>query len=149
MDIPLIANEKLKKEDGAKKADAAVYRSLVHFGAAKRVLRYLQGTLDYGILYKTTENSRLIGYFDSDWGGCLDDMRNTSGYVFSIGSGICSWVSKKQKAVAQSTAEAEYVAAAKATSQAIWLRRILEDMGEKQEGGTILYCDNKLAIAIG
>ena len=76
-------------------------------------------------------------------------MRSTSGNVFSIGSGICSWVSKKQKVVAQTTAEAEYVVAAKATSQAIWLCRILEDMCEKQEGGTILYCDNKSAIAIG
>lgn len=176
---PLIANEKLKKEDGAKKAGPTKYRSLIggllyltatrpdimfaasllsrymqepsqiHFGAAKRVLRYLQGTLDYGILYKAAESSKLIGYTDSDWAGCLDDMKSTSAYVFSLGSGACSWASKKQSVVAQSTAEAEYIAAAKATSQAIWLRRILEDIGEKQEKGTTLYCDNKSAIAIG
>ncbi|KAK0596555.1 hypothetical protein LWI29_016765 [Acer saccharum] len=120
-----------------------------HMGAAKRVLRYLQGTLDYGILYQPVKDSKLVGFSDSDWAGCLDDMRSTSSYVFSLGSGICSWSSKKQKTVAQSSAEAEYVAAAKATSQAIWLRRILEDIGEKQEDPTVLYCDNKSAIAMG
>lgn len=176
---PWIANEKKRKFDGAKKADAKKYRSLVgsflyltatrpdimfaasllsrymkepsqiHFRAAKRVLRYLQGTLDYGVLFTVVEKSRLIGYTDSDWAGCLDDMKSTTSYVFSLGSGICSWASKKQNVVAQSTAEAEYIVAAKAASQAVWLRRILEDIGEKQEEGTKLYCDNKSAIAIG
>src|ERR1044072_1270682 len=75
-------------------------------------------------------------------------MKSTSGYAFSLGSGIFSWASKKQATVAQSTAEAEYVAAAEATSQAIWLRRILEDMGEKQDGSTTINCDNKSAIAM-
>jgi len=73
----------------------------------------------------------LLGYTDSDWAGLVDDMKSTSGYAFSLGSGIFSWASKKQATVAQSTAEAEYVAAAEATSRAIWLRRILKDMGEK------------------
>ncbi|XP_038984427.1 secreted RxLR effector protein 161-like [Phoenix dactylifera] len=176
---PLVENEKLKKDDGAKKADAKMYKSLVgsllyltatrpdimfaanllscymqepsqnHYGAGKRVLRHFRGTLDYGILYKAGECSSLIGYSDSDWAGCLDDMKSTSGYVFSLGSGICSWASKKQNIVAQSSAEAEYVAAAKATSQAVWLRRILENIGERREEETILFCDNKSAIAIG
>ena len=75
-------------------------------------------------------------------------MKSTSGYAFLFGSCICSWLSKKQSVVAQSTAEAEYVSASKATSQAIWLRRIFEDIGEKQKKWTVLYCDNKSAIAI-
>ena len=75
-------------------------------------------------------------------------MKSTSGYAFSLGSGMFSWASKKQATVAQSTAEAEYVAAAEATSQAIWLRRILEDMGEKQDEPTKINCDNKSAIAM-
>ncbi|KAK4387561.1 Retrovirus-related Pol polyprotein from transposon TNT 1-94 [Sesamum angolense] len=58
------------------------------------------------------------------------------------------WASKKQATVAQSSAEAEYIAAAATSNQAIWLRRILEDMGEKQEEPTTIYCDNKSAIAI-
>lgn len=80
--------------------------------------------------------------------GSADDMKSTSGYAFSLGSGMFSWASKKQATVAQSTAEAEYVAAAEATSQAIWLRRILEDMGEKQDKPTKINYDNKSAIAM-
>ncbi|KAB1208824.1 Copia protein [Morella rubra] len=110
---PLAANEKLKKENGADKANVTTYRSLVgsllyltatrpdimfaasllsrymqdpsqnHFAAGKRVLRYLSGTLDYGILYKAGKESCLIGYTDSDWAGCLDDMKST-GDMFSL-----------------------------------------------------------------
>ncbi|KAL0386084.1 UNVERIFIED_CONTAM: hypothetical protein Sradi_3002700 [Sesamum radiatum] len=87
-------------------------------------------------------------YTDSDWAGSADDMKSTSGYTFSLGSGIFSWASKKQATVAQFSAEAEYIAAAATSNQAIWLRRILEDMGEKQEEPTTIYCDNKSAIAI-
>lgn len=101
-----------------------------------------------GFFYKAGENLNLIAYSDSDWAGSIDDMKSTSGYAFLLGTNICSWLSKKQKVVAQSSAEAEYVAAAKATSQAIWLRRILEDIGEKQQEATILFCDNKSAISI-
>ena len=71
-------------------------------------------------------------------------MKSISGYAFLFGSSICSWLSKKQSVVVQSTAEAS----SKATSQAIWLRRIFEDIGEKQKKWTVLYCDNKSAIAI-
>jgi hypothetical protein len=176
-DTPLVVNEKLKKEDGGKKVDASNYRSLVgnlfyltstrpdimfpasllsrfmndpshiHLGAAKRVLRYIQGTLGYGIKYDSKVETKLIGFCDSDWAGCMDDMKSTSGYVFSLGSGAFSWCSKKQQTVAQSSAEAEYVSAGVATQQAIWLKRILEDFGEKQEAVTI-HCDNKSAIAM-
>ena len=98
----------------------------------------------------------MIGYTDSDWAGSIDDMKSTSGYAFSLGSGILSWASKQQAIVAQSTAEAEYVVAAEveyvaaveATSQAIWLRKIFKDMGENQSGPTTINCDNKSAIAM-
>ena len=89
-------------------------------------------------MYKFDGNLNLIGYSDSDWAGSIDDMKSTSGYAFLFGSSICSWLSKKQSVVAQSTAEAEYVSASKATSQVIWLRRIFEDIGEKQKKG--LFC---------
>ncbi|KAG6538570.1 hypothetical protein ZIOFF_003694 [Zingiber officinale] len=84
----------------------------------------------------------------SDLGGSLDDMKSTSGYCFSFGSAIFSWLSKKQQSVAQSSEEAEYILASVATSQAIWLRRILADLGHHQIEGTVLYCDNKSAIAM-
>ena len=102
----------------------------------------------YGIKYWRGEELKLIGFCDSDWAGARDDMKSTTGFVFSLGSGVFSWQSKKQETVAQSSAEAEYVSAAMATSQAIWLRRILEDVGEKQEKATRMFCDNKSAIAM-
>ncbi|XP_068318271.1 secreted RxLR effector protein 161-like [Pyrus communis] len=120
----------------------------IHMGTAKRVLRYISGTLDYGIKYEKGEEAILVGFCDSDWGGSEDDMRSTSGYAFAFGSGIFSWASVKQQSVALSTAEAEYVSAAMATSQAIWLRFVLKDFGEMQVDVTPLMCDNTLAIAM-
>ncbi|KAL0388718.1 UNVERIFIED_CONTAM: Retrovirus-related Pol polyprotein from transposon RE2 [Sesamum radiatum] len=99
-------------------------------------------------MVQVTNDAKLVGYTDSDWAGSVDDMKSTSGYTFSLGSGIFSWASKKQATVAQSSTEAEYIAAAATSNQAIWLRRILEDIGEKQEEPTTIYCDNKSAIAI-
>ncbi|KAM1794489.1 hypothetical protein ACFX11_034958 [Malus domestica] len=75
-------------------------------------------------------------------------MRSTSGYAITFGSGIFSWASVKQQGVALPTAEAEYVSAAMATSQAIWLRFVLKDFGEMQVDATPLMCDNTLAIAM-
>jgi len=122
--------------------------SQIHFGAGKRILRCLQKTKEFSIWYTIETNSKLLGYTASDWAGSADDMKSTSGYAFSVGSGMFSWASKKQATVAQSTAKAEYVAATKATSQTICLRRILEDMGEKQDEPTKINCDNKSTIAM-
>lgn len=103
--------------------------SQAHFSAAKRVLRYLKGSLDYGILYEKKGSSVLEGYVDSDWAGSIEDSKSTSGYVFSLGSGVFSWNTKKQEVVAQSPAEAEYISAAAASNQAIWPRKLLIDLG--------------------
>ena len=99
--------------------------------------------MNYGIMYKFGGDLNLICYAYSDWAWSIGVMKSTSGYAFLFGSNICSWLSKKQSVVAQSTAEAEYFSTSKATSQAIWLRRIFEDIGEKQKRGIVLYCDNK------
>jgi len=174
---PLAVNEKLSKADGDAKADVTQFRSLVgsllyltatrpdimfsasllsrfmhspsltHFGVCKRVLRYLKGTIDYGIWYGSG-NGRLEGFVDSDWAGSLDDSKSTTGYVFSLGSGVFSWNSKKQEVVAQSSAEAEYVAAAVATNQAIWVRKVLTDLNHVQEEPTVIWCDNMSAISM-
>ncbi|XP_070034502.1 secreted RxLR effector protein 161-like [Nicotiana tomentosiformis] len=81
-----------------------------NLGAAKRVLRYVAGTVDFGIWYSKDTDFSLNGYSDSDWARSIDDRKSTSGNVFSLGSGAISWCSKKQDVVALSSAEAEYVA---------------------------------------
>ena len=92
-----------------------------HFSVAKKVLRYIKGTIDLGVQFsKSAEGDlKLLGYSDSDWGGCVDDSRSTSGYLFSLGSGFFTWSSKKQETTAQSIVEAEYIATASAKNQAL------------------------------
>eukprot|EP00253_Pinus_taeda_P035373 PITA_35373 len=84
-----------------------------HWIAAKRVLRYVCGTSNYGILYTRSSDPILSGYTDFDWAGSVDDRKSTAGYVFSLGSGAVTWTSKKQQAVALSSTEAEYRGAVK------------------------------------
>jgi Reverse transcriptase (RNA-dependent DNA polymerase) len=93
-----------------------------HWAAAKRVLRYLQGTKKTGLVYYSTGNLTVEGFCDADWAGDLSDRKSTSGYVFIQAGGAVSWKSKRQLTVALSTAEAEYMATANATSEALWLR---------------------------
>ncbi|RVX06045.1 Copia protein [Vitis vinifera] len=83
----------------------------------------------------------------SDWVGCVDDMRSTSG-CFSFGYSIFSWSSKKQEVMAQSTAEAEYVAVVDAVNQVFWFRKLLTDLDMKQEMSTQVFVDNQAAISI-
>ncbi|KAI5317553.1 hypothetical protein L3X38_037260 [Prunus dulcis] len=119
-----------------------------HMGVARRVLRYVQGTLNYGIEYVKDRSAIHIGFCDANWAGSEDDSRSTSGYAFSFGSGTFSWASVKQNTVALSTAEAEYVSASEATAQAIWLRFVLDDFGEMQTEATPLFCDNMSTISM-
>jgi hypothetical protein len=119
-----------------------------HLQAAKRILRYIKGTVDDGIFYTFSDNSQLVGYTDSDYAGDIGERKSTSGYMFSLGNGIFSWSSKKQQVVALSTAEAEYIAAAYCATQAVWLRKMLEELRHKQQHPTVIYCDNKSAIAL-
>ena len=103
-----------------------------HWKAAKKVLRYLKGTMNFVLLYTDKFDVQLAGFSDSDWAGNLDDRRSTTGYAFNIGSGVVSWSSKKEPTISLSSIEAEYKAMASATCEVVWLRRILEDVGEKQ-----------------
>lgn len=90
----------------------------------------------------------MVGYTDSDWGGSVDDRKSISGNIFSLGSGAITWCSKKQATTTLSTSEAEYIAATSSACQCIWLRRILDDLDQKQEKAMELYCDNKSTIAM-
>ena len=119
-----------------------------HLGAAKRILRYVAVTIDFGIWYLNVSNFKYFGFTDSDWAGCLEDRKSTSGYMFSLGSGAISWISKKQAIVALSSSEAEYVVATASACQAVWLRRLLADFLQEQEGVTVIFCDNKATISM-
>ena len=122
--------------------------SKAHFAAAKRILRYVKGTKDFGILYEADRDFNLTGYTDSDWAGSTDDRKSTSGYVFLLGNKAISWASKKQTTVALSSAEAEYMAATSAACEATWLRKILQDVQQDSKTPTVIHCDNMSAIAM-
>ncbi|GKA47590.1 retrovirus-related pol polyprotein from transposon TNT 1-94 [Tanacetum coccineum] len=120
----------------------------VHLAAAKRVIRYLQGTLDYGIWYKRGGSGKMEVFTDSDFAGDQNDRKSTSGYLVLWDGAAITWSSKKQSIVALSSTEAEYVAAAACACQVVWIQGILEELGMKQEDGTVIKCDNTSTIKL-
>jgi hypothetical protein len=121
-----------------------------HMKAAKRIMRYLQGTLNLKLVF-SGGLSHLTGFSDADWAGDHDTRRSTSGYVFHLGSGAISWSSKRQPTVALSSCESEYFGQTQAAKEAIWLRRFLQEVCEDKFGGsvpTVIFCDNQGAIAL-
>jgi transposase InsO family protein len=124
-----------------------------HQQAAKRSLRYLQGSKDYGLtLGKLAQHElgQLHGYVDASYAQNLVDRRSTTGYVFMLGNGAISWTSKRQPTVALSSCEAEYMAETQAAKEAIWLRRLLLELGHTgPDVQTIqIYADNQGSIAL-
>ena len=101
-----------------------------HEAAAKRVLRYLNGTLGHGLTLQCRSNEPIaFGYSDSDWAGDAGTRRSTSGYAFFVAGGLVSWKSRRQSIVTLSSTEAEYVALAEAFREAAWLRGLLTELG--------------------
>jgi hypothetical protein len=118
----------------------------VHLVAAKHVMRYLKGTIDYGVSYDGDHNFTLSGYTDSDWAGSVADRKNTSGCCFSLGLAMVSWQSRKQSSISLSTVEAEYIVACSASCEAIWLRKLLIDLFDLEMEATTILCDNQCCI---
>jgi hypothetical protein len=175
---PIVAGTKLSKYDKGDEVDPTQFKQMVgslmyltatrpdlmfavnliarfmehpvenHLMAAKRILRYIRGTQELGILYKKGSQAELIAYSDSDYGGDVDDRKSTSGYVFMMGSGAVSWSSRKQPIVTLSTTEAEFIAAAHCVCQGIWLKRILECIGLEQRKCLTVLCDNSSTIKL-
>lgn len=116
--------------------------------AVKRILRYLKGTKNLGLLYVKQESTELTGYSDADWGGDNDDHRSTSGFLFQIGCAAITWRSKKQTCVALSTSEAEYMALSSAAQEAVWLRELMTELIRKPIKSTVIYEDNQSAICV-
>nr|CAD1825827.1 unnamed protein product [Ananas comosus var. bracteatus] len=151
-DTPIGQKEKLQKKDGSEPADERVYRSLIgclmyltatrpdfmfpvsvlsrflnytselHMVVAKRVLRYLKGTLSYGIKFCRVQEFKLQGYSDSNSAGSVDDMRSTS--------------------------EVEFIVATAAVNQAFWLKKLMDDLHLEQEEGIEVFVDNQATLAI-
>jgi len=175
---PIVPGTKLCKDHGGTKIDSTLYKQIMgslmylthtrpdimfvvcllsrymecptelHLMAAKRVFRYLKGTINFGVLYRKGGSESLSAYSDSDYAGDVEDRKSTSGYVFMLSSGAISWSSKKQPIVTLSTTEAEFISATSCACQAIWLRRILQQLGQNQEESTTIHCDNSSAIKL-
>jgi hypothetical protein len=115
--------------------------------ATKHILRYLRGTITYGLRYTSSGGLFLHGY-DADWAGSRVDRKSTFGYCFSLGSTMISWSSGKHVSIAQSTAKAEYIVASDASKEAIWLKKLVSGLfGDKLEM-MVVHCDSQGCIKL-
>ncbi len=126
-----------------------------HWQALKHLLRYLAATKQLSIRYTRNDPDGdkltdlvLTGYVDASWGSETDDRKSVTGYVMTLAGGPVAWMSKRQSITAQSTAEAEYVAASSATSEVLYLRKLLSELGMPQMSATTLFEDNQPCIQI-
>lgn len=168
---PMATNTQLTKFGGTPFSDPHLYRSIVgglqyatlthpeiafsvnqvsqfmhspseaHWSAVKRILRYLKGSLSFGLLLQPSQSLTISGFADADWGGSIDDRRSTSGYCVFLGNNVISWSSKKQSIVAKSSTEAEYRALSSVAADVVWLQSILTELSFTVPK-PILWCDN-------
>ena len=115
----------------------------IHWVGAKKLLRYLCGTIDHGLRY-TVESMTLLGYTDADWAGGVVDRKGTSGCCFARRSAS----SRKRKLVALSTTEAEYIATCMAYCEVTWLRNLFSELFEHVLDATVILCDNLRGIRL-
>jgi hypothetical protein len=173
MATPMVTNLKLLSDSSSDLVDPTMYRQLiesllylvntrldicfavntlsqymvdprhVHWIAAKHVLRYLHGTVGYGLGYVSYGAIKLQGYRDSEWEESAVDEKSTSRCCFSLGSSMISWLSKKQTLVALSTAKAEYIAASVVNRETVWLQKLLAGLEFEP---TLIYCNNQSCV---
>ncbi|XP_038715063.1 secreted RxLR effector protein 161-like [Tripterygium wilfordii] len=174
---PVSRSTKLSKDTIGKSVDQTLYRSIIgsllyltasrpdiafsvcvcaryqadpkesHLSAVKRILKYINDTLDFRIFYSKDTNASLAGYSDVDWAGYSDDKKSTSGGCFYLGTNLVAWHSKRHNDISLSTTEAEYIAAGSCCTQLLWMKQMLVDYRLEQESMTI-FCDNMSAINI-
>lgn len=117
-----------------------------HFQAAKQILRYISGTVSYGIRILANSTLDLYAFSDADWAGCPLTRRSTTDFCTFLGANCLSWSAKKQSMVARSSTEAEYRAMASTTAELTWLSFILRDLGVVLTKPATLFCDNLSAL---
>ncbi|KAF2297070.1 hypothetical protein GH714_016331 [Hevea brasiliensis] len=176
--MPMECRVKLSKFNNGEKIDSTLFKSLVgslryltfsgpnilfavglvshfmedpvsfHMNVAKRILRYLKGTIDFGLFYSSSNEFKFVGFCDSNFAGDVDDRKSTTSFVFFMGDCAITWSFKKQSIVTLPTCESEYVAVTSYTCHAIWLRRLLKELYLTQEGATEICIDNKSTQAL-
>jgi hypothetical protein len=119
-----------------------------HLAAVKHILRYVAGTIDYGCHYKPGGGLKLVGYSDADMAGDVDTRKSTTGVLFFLGLNPVTWQSQKQKVVALSSCEAEYIAGTTAACQGVWLAQLLSELNCKPRTSFTMKMDNQSAIAL-
>lgn len=112
-----------------------------HWIAGKRILRYLKGTKDHGLQFRKNHEP-LTGYVDADYAGCIVDRRSYTGYAFKFAGATISWEARKQRTVATSSTQAEYMALSEGAKEAMYLKNFLSDLGIDVKKVT-LYNDNQ------
>ncbi len=111
----------------------------IHWVAVKRILRYIAGTRIQSIMFGLSQDLKTIGYTDSDWGGCRETRKSTSGYVFMIaGCPVCRR-SRNQSVVAAFSCEAKYIASCSAEKEAVWISRLIGDMSQGNKDVKLQY----------
>ncbi|KAI3672724.1 hypothetical protein L6452_38821 [Arctium lappa] len=173
VDTPMMVNQKLYMEEEAELADKGRYQRIVgkliylshtrpdiayavgvvsqfmhqpqisHMEAVLRIIRYLKGTPGHGVLFKANGHLETQVYTDADWAGDKGNRRSTSGYFTLVGGNLVTWRSKKQKVVALSSAEAEFRGIARGLAEALWIRKLLSEIGYHSTQTNKIMCDNE------
>ncbi|XP_026433829.1 uncharacterized protein LOC113331324 [Papaver somniferum] len=152
---PVSHGQKDSISDGVPLPDATVYKRLVgglqyltltrpniSFALAKRILRYIKGSLEQGITRRSGDCRKLVSYCDSDWEGFPDTRKSTSRYCVFIGGNLVSWSLKKKQTISRSSTEAEYRGLANADAEILWLSYLFEELSVRLCLPCTLYCDN-------
>ncbi|KAH9799567.1 retrovirus-related pol polyprotein from transposon RE2 [Citrus sinensis] len=124
------------------------YLKSSHWEACKRLLRYLKGTIHFGLQFYNCGALQINCFSDSDWAGDRDDRKSVAGFAVFLGPNLVSWSSKKQSVVSRSSAEAEYRALAHAASEVVWIKSLLAELQVQLSTTPLMWCDNQSAISL-
>lgn len=122
--------------------------SVAHWKAVKRIFRYLRGTTNLKLCFSSFQAGDMHGFSDADWASDVDKRRSCTGYIFKLSGAAISWKSKRQSTTALSSTEAEYMALAAATQEAVWLCQLMKELQLNRSKPMRIYCDNQSAIKL-